>query len=253
LIIGEQFVFIHSPKTGGTFVTKMLKNVSAKSPGFSIMDLTGMKHASAARIPEEHKHKLLVTNIRNPLDHYVSRYCYRWWAIPKHAKKRFHMQAVLNDFPSFPNITFPEFLKLFNMHRYRRFSNDNGNRGDALEEKRIGFNTLNFLRMIRGKTSIRPRDVDELVALPQSELKEKFSNVRMLRTNSLNGDLAEFLADLGIKEDVVQHVREHDRVMPVGKGRAANDDWRGYYTREDMDHVLEWDRLIFRLFPDMIP
>lgn len=212
-----------------------------------------MKHASAARIPEEHKHKLLMTNVRNPLDHYVSRYCYRWWAIAEHAEKRFHMQAVLKDFPSFPDITFQEFLKLFNRHRYRRFRENSADRGKALEKKSIGFNTLNFLRMVRGKTSLRPRHVDELVELHETELREKFSEVRMLRTDSLNRDLAEFLLELGLKEDVVQHVREHDRVMPVGKGRAANDHWRGYYTLEDITRVLEWDRLLFRLFPDMKP
>jgi len=39
MVIGDRFVFIHSPKTGGTFVTKMLKDVSSKSPGFSLVEL----------------------------------------------------------------------------------------------------------------------------------------------------------------------------------------------------------------------
>jgi len=45
-------------------------------------------------------------------------------------------------------------------------------------------------------------------------------------------------------------VLELGRVLPQGKGRAADARWESYYTDELKRSVRERDRLVFAIFPE---
>jgi hypothetical protein len=100
MIITDKFVYIHMPKTGGTFVSTLLEKIHTargdgivrrradEKPKFSLSSLWSSKptflilanqqdngdwnqHGTTAQIPAEHRHKPVLTTIRNPYDRYV--------------------------------------------------------------------------------------------------------------------------------------------------------------------------------------
>lgn len=248
MIITDQFVYLHQPKTGGTFVTAMLQQLSERVPSFNVTSIEKLKHAGIRRIPEEFRDRAVVTSIRNTFDHYVSRYTFRWWAEPKHAKRRFDLKAVRRDYPSFPDISFSEFLSVFNNWQYRR--TDNSARNKTLRHLDVGHNSCVLAKITQRRVMHFLKKFDDM---SDEALQQSLSHVRVLRTESLNDDLADILVESGVSNDDVAFIRTSGRVLPARGGRGHYEDWWSYYTDQEIDAVRRWDRLYFRLFPDMVP
>lgn len=249
MLISDDFVYIHHPKTGGTFVTEMLLGMQRRVPWFRCEVVPRQKHAGAARIPSGDQGKLILVNVRNVFDHYVSRYSFRWWAEPKHAKNRFDMDAIRRDFPTFPALSFSEFLTLYNVWAYRRPTKRAG-RNATLDSYEIGHNTHTLLRMTQTGVMDLIRCFDDM---PDSELASRFANVRFLRTETLNADLACFLEEIGLPAAEIEFVRNSAPILPSGHRRGPQTHWRAYFTDKDIRFVQHRDRLYFRMFPDMRP
>jgi hypothetical protein len=101
VIITPEFVFVHSQKTGGTFVAEALRGLLCPSQGLRLLYKLRRKygisfpffnyrykefwsrnqgqHAWCDEIPEEDKGKPIVSIIRNPYHFYVSAYTFGWW------------------------------------------------------------------------------------------------------------------------------------------------------------------------------
>ncbi|MGB6012319.1 MAG: sulfotransferase family 2 domain-containing protein, partial [Desulfobacterales bacterium] len=88
-IITDDFVYIHYPKTGGTFVTHVLKRLYQYKKKYKLLTTflpkriqrrfhgfiqTDKKHGTCDEIPELHRNKPILATIRNPYDRYVSHY-----------------------------------------------------------------------------------------------------------------------------------------------------------------------------------
>jgi hypothetical protein len=158
MIITDKFVYIHLSKTGGTFVTQVLKQIheargdkivacyADKQPKsrWSLRQLInprrtflmlqhwddGLKtynqHGKANDIPPGHQHKPILTTIRNPYDHYVSGYEFRWWAFPREASSTIG-QWLYGTYPHFPDLSFAEYLHMTNgLALINRFGSING-------------------------------------------------------------------------------------------------------------------------------
>ena len=71
----DKFVFVHLPRSGGTFVTEVIRKFfpSAHEIGH---------HLPLALMPREYSHLPVLGTVRNPWEFYVSLYHYVW---PKHA------------------------------------------------------------------------------------------------------------------------------------------------------------------------
>ena len=88
MIITDRFVYIHYPKTGGTFVSTVLARLHESHPSVFGANFTdtgiakkpgaGGKHGTCAEIPAEHSHKPILTTTRSPYDRYVSQYKFRF-------------------------------------------------------------------------------------------------------------------------------------------------------------------------------
>ncbi len=144
LIVNNAFVYLHLPKTGGTFVTDMFQRIASESENFTVLELPGLKHSGTDKIPEEFRNLQIVTNVRNVFEHYVSRYTFRWWADPSQNKRRFKMDRVTDSFPRFPDITFSEFLRLFNGWSFHARAPKVVN---LLAGKNIGYNSWDLIRL----------------------------------------------------------------------------------------------------------
>jgi hypothetical protein len=69
VIVTDKFVFVHLPRSGGTFVSEMIKKFfpSAKEIGH---------HMPRELLPKEHSHLPVFGTVRNPWEFYVSLYHY---------------------------------------------------------------------------------------------------------------------------------------------------------------------------------
>jgi hypothetical protein len=71
MIVTDKFVFIHFPRTGGTFVTDMIMKFfpSACEIGY---------HLPISLLPKEYSHLPVLGAVRNPWEFYVSWYYHLW-------------------------------------------------------------------------------------------------------------------------------------------------------------------------------
>lgn len=71
MLITNKFVFVHLPRTGGTFVSEVIRKFfpSAREIGY---------HLPLALLPREYAHLPVLGAIRNPWDFYVSWYYHVW-------------------------------------------------------------------------------------------------------------------------------------------------------------------------------
>ena len=275
MVVTDNFVYIHSPKSGGTFVTEMLLEAAARNSGFNAHNLTDLKHAGVRCIPEKFRHLPIVTNRRNVFSHYMSRYNYRWWTVDKHIRKTLDIDRVMADYPSFPELSFSEYLRFVNHWPYRL--NIKPKLRALLEEREIGYNTWAFVRLTQQKPTATLRTFD---TIPAAQLRDQYSGMHFLRTESLNEDLVALLAEAGIARQELAFILDHGKIIPkpaernnikawLGylssrlprkfitplqkKGTSKETQWQALYAVSDIDFVLRRDRLLFTLFPEMQP
>jgi hypothetical protein len=74
-------------------------------------------------------------------------------------------------------------------------------------------------------------------------------DLRFVRTDRLSLDLYELLVGMGFDASDVEFIKGLGRILPQGKGRAADQRWETYYTDELKRSVRERDRLVFAIFP----
>jgi hypothetical protein len=255
LIVAKDFVYLHSPKTGGTFVRTMLNKLGEACPDLGISDLKDLKHAGSRQIPRKHEDKVMLTTVRHPLSHYVSRYHFAGWEQKMPIASR--MSRIQKHYPTFPNLTFSQFLRLRNDWNVILPRDSKMKR--VLVDKRIGSETRALLRLIE-------RDPCELLEnldlLEDRALASRFENVKFLKTENLNKDLHDFLLSVGLKPEHIGFVRKQERIVPTRKLPIARrwrhftrdlgkkGDWQDYYTDEEMDWICDLERFFFRLFPE---
>jgi len=90
MILTDKYLFVHFPKTGGTFVTKVLQDffdrenllykrlfIEEKNP--YTKEIFG-QHGGCNEIPQGLlKNRFIVSIIRNPFELYVSQYEFKLW------------------------------------------------------------------------------------------------------------------------------------------------------------------------------
>jgi hypothetical protein len=266
MIITDKFIYVHQPKTGGSFVVEALFELygienlwldglpeefieplvyETRQGKFS---LQGAKHSYCGDIPENElaKQKTILSNLRSPLDLYVSHYEFGWW---KRDDYRPYFDVVIDfekRFPTFPNITFEEFLVLdYETHNVFFTDGFYGQEG-------YGMGTVRFVKhFARAQKQLLPK----LAATNWRayDLSADLYPIRFLRTNRLNHDLLDFLLEIGFTNEDVQFIRDKEKVLPLGKGRTKEQKWQKYYTPELLETVLRKDKLLFDLFPEFIP
>jgi hypothetical protein len=252
MIISNDFVYIHYPKTGGTFVTKQLEQLSKRLSWFIFEEVPGKKHSGISQIPDGNKDKIIVINVRDVFDHYVSRYTFRFWANTGESQKRFNMKLIKRDFPNFPDITFSEFLTIFNTWTYHNSSDPSrpNKRNEVFSRLQIGHNSYSLVRLTQKKVLPFFHEMDEM---SDEKLLSKFADFRFLRTENLNDDLSDLLEEIGVPKSETKFIRESERILPKRGGRGRAEDWRRYFSYEDVQMIMKYDRLYFRLFPEMAP
>ena len=246
MIITDKFVMLNFPKTGSSFARKALKEIYEKNdtplhkvlhrfklaskpllieliqPRIDEIYNYGIKdqHGTYRQIPEQHRHKPIVSVTRNPFDRYVSRYLTGWWKRHPPAD----IGQVKKYYPLFPELSFKEYYELYNLLGRE-------NRLNGISPKiELGFQTIHFIQFYFKE----PMRIPEIVFLHQ---------------DNLNQELYEFLLSVGHPEKAISFILEADKVN-VTPRKHSQRDLSSFYSQSLMDDVYEKDKLLFDLFPE---
>jgi hypothetical protein len=231
MITTNHFLFLHLPKTGGSFVARHLLKIF---PGAKNFD----RHGFRCQIPEDYRYLPLVGCLRSPYDWYVSCYEFRWWVT--------HVETLpgVERHPRYPHLTFEDFVRLGNQQWWRRHHPELGAR------PRVGQCTSALINWF-GKTPKRFLR-DALLRVPTvGQFSRQIAGVRLLRTARLGRELAEHLRGYGICEEKLAAVERAPKLRPgPEETHRRNEDWHTHYTPGLKRYVRRQDHLVFELFPE---
>jgi hypothetical protein len=256
VLLADRFVYIHEPKTGGTFVSYALsqlhgglidvrpsrfvveairlrlpaaafsferraRSASPTSAGSKYGPLYNWNdHGTCNEIPKAFRAGPIFATVRNPFQKYVSGYLFGWW---KRSEYLPLYNRTIPDFAqrysNFPELSFREYMEL--MHATWTVP---GNRG-LYSGRGIGFQSERFIRFYfrvpwlrRGTT----HDISSIVRRLDSEYIESgqyvadLFDIRFLRTERLNQELSRTLLELGYEPADVEFVESLKHIVPVG-------------------------------------
>jgi hypothetical protein len=274
MIITDKLVFIHLPKTGGTFVESVLRKIHQKRgdiieerredaqtpwlnrvkrmvqhrPTFlklnqEVREGFWDQHGRVDMIPKEHAHKPIITILRNPLDRYVSEYEFNWWKTNP-GSFRVDLQQMSAQFPKFPELTLSEFIEVLNDYverpgKMKRFSK-------LLNV--VGRYTLQFLMFYMVNPPVER--YDEAYLRQGLYLDDLPPNLHFLFMHNLNQNLHDVLLTLGYGADEVSFILNQQKIYPKEGGRSQEQTWQQYYTPELLKEVRERERILFQFFTE---
>jgi hypothetical protein len=285
MFITDSFVFIHIPKTGGTFVTTVLEKVYKEeaprantwpSPikggvnrfralrGAHFCEIR--KHDGCEAIPRRDRKKEILAVVRQPHDWWVSRYEFGWWK--DHPELFGFGSDLYKRSASFPELTFPDFLSLAlpnaNWSHLSPRNSQEGrdthptvSSGDTEPVKIPHFDgfgsagalTRNFFRYFAFEPQ-KTLDAWSSGTLTVEALRSLIYPVHFLRTDRLNEDLYHYLEAKRIPVDKIAFIRNAGKIQPPRARRDQTRSWQSYYNRETFDFVRRQEDLLFRLFPE---
>jgi hypothetical protein len=281
MVLTNKFVFIHMPKTGGTFVTSALRRLHAPkspspagqspvrrlirrvsktfepgatlagSPYGHLIDLEP-KHGTCHEIPEGHRDKPILSCIRSPYDWYVSQYEFAWWKRTSNYEPGspstpvgYAIEQVLPAFqethPHFPGLSFEEFVRL--CRQAAQVYN-------ASARVPLGLYSHGYVRYFYRDVSVVMAEADrDYFRLGRRDARPY--DVHFLRTDRLNADLHAFLSSLGYRQEDLDFLPTLGRILPMGIGRRDDQPWEAYYTPALKQEVREQEWALFDLFPEL--
>ncbi len=254
MIITDKFVYIHQPKTGGTFVTTVLKRVHRSQRGLAgkIADaivrqgrpagyLNILQHGKCREIPPVHQGKPIVAAIRNPFDRYVSQYNFAWWK--SHPESFGDASAVLARYPHFPNLSFEEFVELANT-LWIPVKNDHYDYAHA-----PGRQTWHFMDYFCRHPRETFAALDDASIAAQSYRSDIYP-VTFLKTESLNADLHRFLLQNGYSEQHIHFILTEQKIHPKRGDKRKDAPWEKFFSTELRQLIRHKERVLFDLFPE---
>lgn len=264
MIVTDRFVLLNYPRTGSTFVREALRTLYGRSdsgwdralqrlfPGRTRfrelllpIDRTRAarrerrrsQHGCYAQIPPAHRGKPILSVARHPMDRLVSQYEHRFWQDHPPASA----EAIRRRFPSFPDLTFTEFLEM-----QASFGLDAVLQGLELRAS-VGFQTVHFVRFYH------PRPDEALAGLTDEvidsgRLRLELPDIHFVHLERLAEELRDFLHSVGFEESETEFLTDKPPVN-VARDRRARP-WREYFNAEQMLEFRHSERLLFQVFPE---
>jgi hypothetical protein len=258
MLLTDDFVYVHMPKTGGTFVTEVISQLyerESEEPPSRPGPLRPLrrrrkrtfsetrKHGTCSEIPKPYRRKTILATVRNPYDRYVSEYEFGWWRTHPDAWNGIADRAK-GIYPSYPDLSFEEFVDMANT-LFPLLKNSHFDSGWS-----IGYQTEIFVRyFMRDPGRVFPA-IDQDYLDSQRYRDDLFGRLHFIRTGNLNRELYGFLRQVGFTRREVGFVLEMDKVHPPEGGRTEDKLWMEYYTPDLRREIRTKERLLFELFPE---
>ena len=251
MILTPEFVFLHEPKTGGTFVRHWIARATEARAARDARWARRLrqcpppgeprKHGTARDVPRRWRELPLVACARNPYERAVSQWEFAWWR--RVADDLGPPELLRRHYPRFPELRFAEFLELTTRFSLPAFRNERwpDTLGPGLQTKQY----LEFFGREPAATFAR-LDAD-YVGSPA--LEAALFPVRFLPLEDLALSLADLLLEHGYLERDLGELRGAVRLLPPEGGRAPGADWRDAFTPELRADFRAREALLFELFP----
>jgi hypothetical protein len=260
MLLGPRFAYVHEPKTGGTFVTRILARLHggltdvpasrlhapALRLGFPSIAFYPERararrrhadgprkygtiydwnhHGTCSEIPAAYRSRTIVATVRNPLETYVSEYLFGWWKRPEYVRD---YERTVADFRrryrDFPEVSFRQYLELLHA-------------GCTLPATRnlddpsgVGYLTERFVRFyfrLPRRLRFAAPDAGPVLRkldddyIASGRFRDGMFRVRFLRTSRLNRELMELLVDVGYDPADLEFVASHEHVVPTGGAKT---------------------------------
>ncbi len=246
MLLTDRFVYVHQPKTGGTFATDSIRRLYGKrraadgSPALKEFE----KHAPCSEIPASHRGLPVLSTFRSPWSRYVSQYHFAWWK--QQLPPAVDREALEREYPSFPEISFAEYVALTN-----RFLRPMGEQ-PPLRDGPLGLQSTQFVKFFFTDPKASWGTLTD-AALEDGSFLRGLHPVRFLRQERLNADLAAALAELGFSPAELAFIGEAGTILPHAPRTAKRPDrpWREFWTADLVAEVRRRERLLWKVFPDL--
>ncbi|MBN1966006.1 MAG: sulfotransferase family 2 domain-containing protein [Anaerolineae bacterium] len=286
MIITDDFVFIHLPKTGGTFVKRVLIQIhEARGDLIATYNATDADHVSLLRAYRSrnpvHRLRGLVSG-SSTLIHYRNYF-------PEMDRFNQHgtcaqIPAAQRDKPILATARNPydRYVSRYEFGWWKDYPEQFWVDLDAVRERFPAYPEITFAEFLElmmapeyrinplheGPTGVLGRMTlehiryffkqDRSVILPRLDeayltsglYKADMYDVHFLRTDCLNQALHDFLLGAGYAPREVAFVLEIGKITPNRGGRRADQKWPGYYTPELKQLVRQMEWPLFTLFPE---
>jgi hypothetical protein len=278
MILTEKVVYIHMPKTGGTFVTSVLERLHEppqpsrlqklrrriqRRLGLPVSDLPNKygrlqnvepKHGTCHDIPSSHANLPILSCMRGPWEWYVSQYEFSWWkrvseydpndpSTPAGWAIEKAMPTFVEAKPHFPDVSFAEFMELCAQ------AADIYNREAGTD---FGLYTHSFIRYYYRDPLAVLRRLSDQYLVSTDHVRDRF-DITFLNCERLNVDLQRALVNLDYRSEDIAFVSDLGKILPMGIGRREDQVWEHYYDDALKASVRQNDRFLFKLFPDYDP
>jgi len=226
MIITKNLVILNFPKTGSSFVRKVMKDIYFKRRNKNIitkiLHKVGLnkieykeimtdhptisnykdQHGCYDQIPKMDKDKKIISVIRNPYYRLKSMYNFKWWA-----KNPYIQEEILYEkLPHFPELTLLEFME------YQHLLNDNlKSLYNIRKEIIIGNQSIQFIRLFfKDHKKILANITDDYIN--SGIYKKDMCNIKFIENNNLNKELFNLLLDNGYSEKELEFILHHEKV-----------------------------------------
>jgi hypothetical protein len=225
MLVTDRFVFVHLPRSGGTFVSEVIEKFfpEAREIGY---------HLPLSALPAEFSHLPVLGTVRNPWDFYVS-----WYH---------HQQSNNRRGPLISFLTENRSLGFAGMMRNALNLSEHANLDALIEALPEDFNyrdrnianlTRDMMRRIRGSG----------MGLYSFRFKEMFGvadKIVFCRLDRLRDDLLAFFSGIGVDgNELCRYVSALDN-----KNTSEHRHYSSYYTPELAALVAERDRTVVERF-----
>lgn len=225
MIITKNLVILNFPKTGSTFVRKVVKDIFYKRGNKTILrvlDKFGLKsigfkeiitdhptipnrrdqHGCYDQIPDEDKNKRILSVVRDPYLKLESHYKFKSWVrLPT------VMQEEINvHFPNYPDLTLEQYFKLQMLANERWKEKYN-----ILNELKIGNQSIEFIRLFfKDHKRVLAQLNNEYII--SGSYKVDMCNVTLIRNENLNEELVSFLSKNGFEKEELNFILNHEKL-----------------------------------------
>lgn len=229
MIITKNFVLLNLPKTGSSFVRKIIKDIYDKRTSKNYFLKYGHKlklikpfyqeillphkhfkkglvnyvdqHGIYSQIPKSFREKKIVSVVRNPYDRFLSLYGFKFWQYNSPLSKEF----LMSNLPNYPDLSIDEFVDytiLVSKHAY--FENIN--------DIKIGVMSIQFIKFFFKEPDSVLENLTNEYLMDQNLFKKDMAPIFFLKQENLKEDLSIFLKKEGFTESELYYLQNHKEV-----------------------------------------
>ncbi len=210
MIVTDSFVFVHFPRTGGTFISDVIMRFfpSAREIGY---------HLPRSLLPKEYEHLPVLGAVRNPWEFYVSWYYHVW---PRDAATPLTSWLAENGKLQFEGFT----------RNALNFGSDNARLDELIEKmpQDVDYRKRNIPNITKDDLLKARGTGVGYYTFRFNHLFGDANDIFFCKQETLRSDLIEFLERIGVATGAIRkHI--HDSVR---KNTAEHSHYSTYYTPE---------------------